>query len=624
MKGLGYSCHVLRQILYKINVISRIYLPLCVLQSLINSLYPLVPVFFSSYIIDALVSGMDWRYIVLLIILSLSATLILNVGKALLQYKLEYLSTYIENELQLSINKVMIEARYDKLEDSQVYIQIQKIQDGHNMLGKITKAIQYNLGGILQFVFGILIYLPVIVKLVKSDVNVKLGKNQLTSILPIISSQTIVFLLLILSISFLYILIKASFQKKEHILVENFLNVERAYGYYVSLRADYEYGADIRLNGLKDMLKSRMEEYTQSERKMHFSICGFEGISDMCLTLLLRFQYIAIYAYIACKIICGSITIGEFYLFTNALLQTTESISGCVRLLADLKLVVAYYDAYLKLWNINDMNEKNKEVDYTEVKSPVQGEIVFENVSFRYGNNEDWVLHDLNLIIHAGEHIAVVGRNGTGKSTLMKLLIGLYPLEKGHIYFKGKDIELLSQEERFSLFGIVFQDYRMMAATVAENIAGTNYNIDYSRVKKILKDVGLYERLGRDGDKLMISRHLKDDGIIFSGGEEQKLMIGRALYKNAPIIVMDEPMASLDPMAEQDINMLTSDLLEGTTTLIISHRLSTCVMCDRIVVLEDGKIVEDGTHEYLLNLGKTYSKMWKAQAQYYQGNINVR
>lgn len=618
MKSLRDSCHVLGQILYKINVISRTYLPLCLFQSLINSLSPLVAVFFSSYMIDALVSGMDTRYIILLVLLSLSVALVLNVAKALLKQKLEYLSIYIENELQLSVNMAMIEARYDKLEDSQVYLQVQKIQDGHNMVGKVTKAIQHNLGGIIQFVFGILIYLPVIVKLVRSDLNVNWGNNQLPSILTAISSQTLLFLLLLLVISFLYILIKASFQKKERILVESFLDVERAYGYYVSLRAEYEYGADIRLNGLRDMLKSRMEEYTHSERKMHFSICGFEGISDMCLTLFSRFQFIAIYAYIACKIICGAITIGEFYLFTNALLQTTESIRGCVSLFADLKLVVAYYDAYLVLWKLKEKDEQNREADYTAMKSPVQGEIVFENVSFRYGNNEQWVLHDLNLTIHAGEHIAVVGRNGTGKSTLMKLLIGLYPLEKGHIYFQGKDIELLSREERFSLFGIIFQDYRMMAATVAENIAGTDDNIDYLRVKKILKDVGMYERLGSDGDKLIITRHLKDDGIMFSGGEEQKLMIGRALYKNAPIIVMDEPMASLDPIAEHDINMLTSELLEGTTTLIVSHRLSTCVMCDRIVVLEGGKIMEEGTHEYLLNQGKTYAKMWKAQAQYYQ------
>lgn len=325
-----------------------------------------------------------------------------------------------------------------------------------------------------------------------------------------------------------------------------------------------------------------------------------------------------------CKIICGTITIGEFYLFTNALLQAIESISGIVNLFADLKMAASYYDAYLLLWELGEKDVEDGTVDSSAMKKSFQGEIVFENVSFAYGNNEKMVLRDLNLIIHAGEHIAIVGKNGVGKSTLAKLLIGLYPLEKGHIYVQGKDIRMLNRVERFSLFGIVFQDYRLIAATVAENIASADYNIDYFRVNKILKEVGLYERLGTDGSNLMVSRHLTDDGVIFSGGEEQKLVIGRALYKNAPIIVMDEPMASLDPIAECEINKLTSDLLEGVTTLIISHRLSTCIMCDRIVVLDEGKIIEEGTHEYLLTIDGTYSKMWKTQAQYYQNSVNVQ
>lgn len=618
MRKASKPYYVLGALLKKICHISPMYLPICFFHALLGSLYPLSMIYFPSRIIDLLVDGADLRQLALYVSLCVALPALLSVFKTLTKQKADSLSIQIENELQLSVNTAMTNAKYNKLEDPQVYLQLQKLQDGQNMAGKVTHTLQNNLGGILQYLLGLLIYIPLMIRLVRSDKISKLHSfsQQLPPGLFRLCSNTIVIFLLVMLIFLLYIYMKGSLQQKQYRLVESFSHVERAYRYYVKLRSDYECGADIRLNRLSDMLRAYTEKYNLSERKMHFSIGRFNGLSDVALAILTRIQYIVIYGYIILKIICGAITIGEFYLYTNALLQSLDYMRGIVSNFTDLKLALSYYDSYPALWKAS---ETDKEPDKPVISTRLPGEIVFENVSFRYQEHDRWILQELNLTIKAGEHIALVGKNGAGKSTLVKLLTGLYPLEKGHIYLHGKDIQGLSREELFSYFGAVFQDSRLLAATIAENLAADSYdNADLPRIQRILRVLGLYERLGEDGISLPVSRRLSENGVIFSGGEEQKLVIGRALYKNAPIAVMDEPMASLDPIAEREINILVSKLLEGITTLIISHRLSTCVMCDRIIVLEDGKVVEEGTHEELLARGGTYRAMWEAQAKYYQ------
>lgn len=224
----------------------------------------------------------------------------------------------------------------------------------------------------------------------------------------------------------------------------------------------------------------------------------------------------------------------------------------------------------------------------------------------------------MNLTIRKGEHIAIVGRNGAGKSTLIKLLTGLYSLETGQIFIHGKEIRKWEESELYSLFGVVYQDYRLLAASVEENITAGAENVDRERVRNVMSSVGLWDMVGEEGLRHSVSRYLSEKGILFSGGEEQKLAIARALYKNAPIVVMDEPAAALDPIAEQEINALLNRLSETHTALVISHRLSTCMACDRILVLDDGRIVEDGTQQELIKQGGIYAKMWETQARHYK------
>lgn len=393
--------------------------------------------------------------------------------------------------------------------------------------------------------------------------------------------------------------------------------MEREYQYYVSLWADHENGADIRLNGLGELLLSRMKSYNCSERKLHLKIGRQKSLADGTLSVLFYFESMVVFFFVICKILYGTVSLGGFYLYVNAFVQTVFNITETLRQGGVLKDSMNYYDAYPMLWGLNS-REASLKHDRKAENSTGKDEIVLKNVSFQYPGSNQWILKNLNLTIQKGECIALVGRNGAGKSTLVKLLTGLYSLKDGQILIQGRDIQMLGKNELFQLFGVVNQDFRLFATTVEENIAADNVDIDRQRVRDIVAMVGLSELLEMGGLMQQVSRVLSEEGILFSGGEEQKIAIARALYKDAPIVIMDEPAASLDPIAEQEINALLKQFSKKRTTLVISHRLSTCTFCSRIIVLDDGRIVEDGTHEELLLRNGLYASMWKAQAEHYR------
>lgn len=226
-------------------------------------------------------------------------------------------------------------------------------------------------------------------------------------------------------------------------------------------------------------------------------------------------------------------------------------------------------------------------------------------------------MRNICLTIRPGEKIAIVGRNGMGKSTLIKVLMGLYPVDSGHIFIDGKDINTLDGQELFAMFSTVFQDYRLFAASIADNVAAFEEKPDATRVRCALVKAGFHAESDIDLAK-QVSRHLSEEGILFSGGEEQKIAIARALYKNAPYYIMDEPSAALDPIAEREMNEHVLNETDGHTLIIVSHRLTACTMANRVIVLEDGRIYEEGSHQELLKRQGLYAQMWEAQAKNYR------
>ncbi|MCC8106818.1 MAG: ABC transporter ATP-binding protein/permease [Clostridiales bacterium] len=253
-------------------------------------------------------------------------------------------------------------------------------------------------------------------------------------------------------------------------------------------------------------------------------------------------------------------------------------------------------------------------------------ELELEHVSFRYPGAESDTIHDVCLVIRPGEKLAVVGLNGAGKTTLVRLLCGLFDPTEGRVLLNGKDIRAFDCREYYRLFSAVFQEYSVLDVTVAENVAQTTVNIDYDRVRDCLDKAGLTKTIEElpNGINTHVGRDVFLDGVLFSGGQTQRLMLTRALYKDGPILVLDEPTAALDPIAENDIYMKYNDMTKDKTSVFISHRLASTRFCDRIIFVADGMIAEEGTHESLLAKGGEYAKLFEIQSRYYAENNTLR
>ena len=253
-------------------------------------------------------------------------------------------------------------------------------------------------------------------------------------------------------------------------------------------------------------------------------------------------------------------------------------------------------------------------------------ELRLEDVTFRYPGAEKNLFEHLNLTIHPGEKLALVGLNGAGKTTLVKLLCGFYDPDAGRVTLNGIDIREFNRREYYGLLCAVYQEFSLLDMTVAENVAQQVEGIDTERVWRCLAQAGLedFVRQLPNGLDTHVGRDVYLDGVLFSGGQIQRLMLARALYKGGPILVLDEPTAALDPIAESEIYQKYNDMTEGKTALFISHRLASTRFCDRIIFLADGAIAEEGTHRELLDKGGEYAKLYEVQSRYYQEGADFR
>ena len=247
--------------------------------------------------------------------------------------------------------------------------------------------------------------------------------------------------------------------------------------------------------------------------------------------------------------------------------------------------------------------------------------IEFKNLSFRYSENAAWIFKDFNLKIDAGEKLALVGINGAGKTTLMHLLMGLLEPTEGSVLIDGKNSTDFKKTEYYNLFSPVFQDINIFPETFAANIAGTE-NINEEKLKDAITSSGLNEMVSSlpNGSQTILVKESNDEAIDLSGGQNQRMLLARALYKNAKINILDEPTAALDPIAESKIYEEYDAMSKEKTSIFISHRLASTKFCDRIILLEHGKIIEEGTHNELMNQNKTYRNMYDVQSKYYKEN----
>lgn len=437
----------------------------------------------------------------------------------------------------------------------------------------------------------------------------------------IIASQSIlVFIIIILTtiLNFYMATRTANYSNKKELERRN---ERRKYERYKDVGEDFNYGKDIRIFNLKNRLLNNIKHFMNRMLDVNYLVAKYRFKISFIENFSLSIGDLAALTIFTYMTINGVLTIGDLI----TLLTMITVLSGIVMDVSQSINRVFEHTNYTKFsYDFLDENliENSKGIS-KKFNGPVN--IRFDNVSFKYPGSEEYVFKNLSFNIESGKKIAIVGVNGAGKTTIVKLLTGLYRPESGAIYIDGINADDLDQQSRFRLFSVVFQETSPIALTIAENIAGVENNIDRERVKYTLETVGLWDKVNSfdNGIDQNVLKVIYEDGVILSGGENQKLMIARALYKKeSSVMVMDEPTSALDALAEEKIYQEFDSYMGNKTGIFISHRLASTKFCDEILFLDGGEISNSGTHEELLKSSDKYREMFETQGKYYKEELN--
>ena len=390
----------------------------------------------------------------------------------------------------------------------------------------------------------------------------------------------------------------------------------RKNGYMQELTTDFKMGKDIRMYGLKTYIVNRFHELNreriEAERKNQL-IWWINGQIGNFLWML---SQLLMYGWLVYSIFHGNMTIGNFSLYLGVSATFFSYVNSLLNNLNNLLARSREVDDFRSFLDLNP-GKKEETVPLPKYDSY---EFRFENVSFKYPRAEKYALKNLNLTVKAGERLAVVGLNGAGKTTFIKLLLRLYEPTEGKIYLNGTDISTFDKEEYYDLFSPVFQDVNLFAYPLCENVSmSTPENTDKNKAEACLEAAGMKEKVDslEKGLDTQLLKVIYDDGVDLSGGEKQKLALARALYKNAPVVILDEPTAALDALAEARLYADFDKLIGGKTAVYISHRLSSTQFCAHVAMFKEGELAEYGMHDSLMEKGGAYSEMFNVQAQYY-------
>ena len=384
-----------------------------------------------------------------------------------------------------------------------------------------------------------------------------------------------------------------------------------------------EIGKDIRIFGLAPWLREIWEKslqacdifYIKQEKK---AFCA--SVLDVVLAFL---RNGVAYWYLIGLALDGSLTTAEFLLYFSAFSGFSAWVTG---ILDGIRNILKETRAIGEVQTYLDLPEQFRFDNGIPVPQSEEYVIELDHVSFRYPGAEEDTIHDLSLILQPGEKLAVVGLNGAGKTTMVNLICGLYDPTEGRVLLNGMDIRTFDRRQFYRLFSAVFQKFSMLDLTVSEMVAQTWTNIDMEKVKDSIQKAGLSEKVENlpKGYETHIGKMAYLDGVELSGGETQRLMLARALYKDGPFLILDEPTAALDPIAESDIYQKYNEMTQGKTSLFISHRLASTRFCDRILFFQNGRILEAGTHDELLKKKGGYAHLYDVQARYYQEGREFR
>ena len=613
----SFQYHLSREIraIRMLHGVTPQFFPIVTLNAIVKAVLPYATVFLSAKILTELATlrraNVLWKWVIVTIL----ATALLSVLRSFFMEREETLlnDIYGRKELLFSEKAMSMDfADADKQEVRSLRAQISQNEQWGG-LGLINAAIIYK--QLIGSLTGIFSGIALTVRLFATPVPESAGK------LVLLSSPWFLLPLggLFVGISLLSGRLYTVYAQEYDRLSKDATFGNRVYTHITKLSRQKNIQMDMRIyrqQKIIDALSAQNQVFT-AKGIFGRAALGKPGLCWSVAASSATLSVGCIYVFTCLKAWAGAFDIGLVTQYVGAATALAESLNILISSLGDMKANTTHLDntfRYLDLPNAMYQGSLT-----TEKRADRNYQVEFRNVSFKYPGSETWALRNVSMKFQISKRLAIVGENGSGKTTFIKLLCRLYDPQEGEILLNGIDIRKYRYDDYMNIFSIVFQDFQLISQSLGSNVAGS---IDYDpqRVKQALADAGFGPRLESlpKGLDTQLYKDYGEDGIEVSGGEAQKIAIARALYKNAPFIILDEPTAALDPMAEAEIYAKFNEISGDKTAIYISHRLSSCKFCDEILVFHQGAIVQQGTHEALLSQkdGK-YAQLWNAQAQYY-------
>lgn len=589
MKKSYETCIYFYRIVAKEN---RVYGIIVVLNILIAAVAPFINIIMPKYIIDELMNSQNIKRMFLYIMMIIWGNFFASFSILLLQEIREIQEDKLAKKFDLMLAEKSMKMRFEATESEEVLSARQKAETGMSWYS----------GGIKGM----------------SDCVVKIGKSIFVIagvIYIVLNLSPILLLLSVLAVSvnsFCTSKINAAAQE----VFEKTPTINKFYSYIYTRITSKEYAKELRLYGGSNLIEKKSIENADALNKMdnECAIKQFKwGIPGSVMSAL---SYGISYCYLGIVALNGQISVSDFVMYITAMeIFTNDCLLSIITNSQQLIMKSNFMSAFIHYMEFEDFDSCAGEMVDVDSFDGIE----FNNVSFKYPGSKEYVLKNINLKISRGEKISIVGMNGAGKSTLIKLLCRLYDVTEGQIKICGRNINDYSYEEYVKLLAVVFQDFRLFGYTIDENIEMGNREEKRGSLEHLYQISGIADwvhRISRHGNTLLY-KTFDEKGIEPSGGQAQKIAIARAVYRNAPIVVLDEPTAALDPIAEHEIYNRFNELINNKTTIYISHRMSSCKFCDRIIVIGDKTIQEEGTHNELMNKKGIYEQMFDTQARWY-------
>ena len=573
------------------------YFFLYLIDIICRAVQPFLMIVFPKYLIDELLNERRISNLILIVSLMVGFNFLISIIKSMTSETLT--KTYQDDftkHFDALLGRKIMKMDYENTENKEMLERAEKAKTGMSWAGGI--------GGITETL-----------ALMISSFLTLIG---VVGILAFGSPLLLLIIVINTSLNTLWNAKKNELQRK---YFGQFSNLNRAFSYIFYKLSDFRYGKDIRLYQAEEMMVCNADQYNQSMTKI-WKNQAEEGLKyNLGIRIVTTFRNSITYLYLGYLAIKKNISIGDFTMYLNACDTFGSSADTLLSQWQELIKKSFFMLEFVTFMSIREhLYLGDIECDLTEIPT-----IEFKNVSFAYPGSDQLILQDISFQIKPGEHVAIVGVNGAGKTTMIKLLCRLYEVTDGEILVQGINIKNYRYEDYMKLLSVVFQDFKLLAFSVGENITLNQEERNETKLLDAILKVNLKERMEEltKGVTTAIYHYFEEDGFEPSGGEQQRIAIARALYKDAKIVILDEPTAALDPIAESEIYEHFHELVGGKTAIYISHRLSSCKFCDRIIVLSEGSIAESGNHkELIVREDGLYAMLYNKQAQYYRENEN--